>query len=727
MRRWSVFFFFLTMWVTAGGQGTPIGQWTEHLSYHHVAFLRATGNGFFVATPSAVFSVTGPDNELTRYTTINGLHSIGVSTIGTDSASGILVIGYNNSDLDIVNGTSITEVPDLEISSLTGDKTIHDIYITGAYAYVSTGLGIVALSLDSEQVSGTYIVGAGGIQTPVYSMTSDSMYWYAATGAGLRKALLSGSNLEDFNSWQIPTGDPAMDILPCSQVVSGLGSLFVLRNDSVWVSQGGSWRPFYVDGFHISDLQVYQGNVVLSETGRVVWLNTGGSLVNTLTGLVDPRGILLSNGLLWIADMQRGLEEWNGNTLVPLVPNSPDGPLAGQMEAVPGALWVTGGGGPGDTSGCSRYAGGLWTSYNSLTQPALSGLQDLVSVAVGRDTVYAGSGVGGFMVLPATAAPSVLPGGPVTGLTYDSSGNLWMVYSGTTQPLVEKSRGGGIQSFPLGVSIPGNQLGRILSDDFGYLWIQAAPGYGAVCFNPASGMWKSFMPGTGLGNLPDPNVNCMVMDKQGLVWIGTNSGIAVVECGGTQFTSACDATLPVVQNDAFAGYLFQGQQVLSMAVDGADRKWVGTASGAWLISEDGEQVIAQYNTGNSPLFNDTVNQIAIDGASGEVFFSTPSGMCSFKGTATEASQATGGVLVFPNPVPPGYSGTIGIKNLPEGSVVKITGLDGRLVYQTIALGGQAVWNGEDYTARRVASGVYLVLIAGSGGSPKLAAKIVFIH
>jgi hypothetical protein len=162
-------------------------------------------------------------------------------------------------------------------------------------------------------------------------------------------------------------------------------------------------------------------------------------------------------------------------------------------------------------------------------------------------------------------------------------------------------------------------------------------------------------------------------------------------------------------------------------VDGADRKWVGTNTGAWLISEDGENVITNLTTQNSPLFNDTVNSIGIDGTTGEVFFSTPEGMCSYRGTATVAAAGTNNLLVFPNPVPPGYSGTIAIRGVPDNAFVKITEMNGRLVYQTRALGGQAVWNGNDYSGNRVASGVYLVLIADENNQQKVAAKIVFIH
>jgi hypothetical protein len=57
-------------------------------------------------------------------------------------------------------------------------------------------------------------------------------------------------------------------------------------------------------------------------------------------------------------------------------------------------------------------------------------------------------------------------------------------------------------------------------------------------------------------------------------------------------------------------------------------------------------------------------------------------------------------------------------------VVKITELNGRLVYQTRALGGQAIWNGHNYKGDKAASGVYLVLVRDDSGTEKIATKIV---
>jgi hypothetical protein len=62
----------------------------------------------------------------------------------------------------------------------------------------------------------------------------------------------------------------------------------------------------------------------------------------------------------------------------------------------------------------------------------------------------------------------------------------------------------------------------------------------------------------------------------------------------------------------------------------------------------------------------------------------------------------------------------------ENAIVKITELDGRLVYQTKALGGQAVWDGKDYKGRKISTGIYLVLIGSEDKSKKTSTKIVFI-
>jgi hypothetical protein len=84
-------------------------------------------------------------------------------------------------------------------------------------------------------------------------------------------------------------------------------------------------------------------------------------------------------------------------------------------------------------------------------------------------------------------------------------------------------------------------------------------------------------------------------------------------------------------------------------------------------------------------------------------------------------------VTYPNPVPSGYSGTIAIRGLIEDADIRITDISGQLVYRTKALGGQAIWNGKDYTGRRPQSGVYLIFVTNRDGSQSGVGKMVFME
>jgi ligand-binding sensor domain-containing protein len=321
----------------------------------------------------------------------------------------------------------------------------------------------------------------------------------------------------------------------------------------------------------------------------------------------------------------------------------------------------------------------------------------------------------------------------VSGLLFDNQNNLWISNFGSPQPLVVRKADGNSRNFTLPFTLTENALSQIVMDEGNQLWIESPLGNGLICYNYGNSIddinddhWKLYQSGAGNGNLPSNNVLSVARDKSGFIWVGTDNGIGVIQCPQNVFNGGCEAVLPIVPQGNFAGYLFSGESVQSIAVDGADRKWIATHNGVWLISPDGEKIIEQFTQDNSPLLANDVKKIAIDGTSGEVFFATAKGICSFRGAATEGGESNSNVTVFPNPVPPGYSGTIAIRGLAANSIVKITELNGRLVYQTRALGGQAVWDGRDYKGRKISTGVYLVLVSTDDKSEKTAAKIVFI-
>ncbi len=227
--------------------------------------------------------------------------------------------------------------------------------------------------------------------------------------------------------------------------------------------------------------------------------------------------------------------------------------------------------------------------------------------------------------------------------------------------------------------------------------------------------------------MPTNDILCMQTDRDGEVWIGTADGVVVFYCGYDIFNTACKAEQPIVDINGKLARLLDGERVLSIAVDGANRKWIGSESGLYLISADGREQLAAFNRSNSPLPSNIIKALAIDHESGELFIGTDKGIVSYKADATQGARNFDNILVYPNPVRPDYEGDIAIKGLIEDAQVKITDISGRLVYETTALGGQAIWNGKTYEGKRVQTGVYLVLATNADGSEAAVAKIFMIH
>ncbi len=323
----------------------------------------------------------------------------------------------------------------------------------------------------------------------------------------------------------------------------------------------------------------------------------------------------------------------------------------------------------------------------------------------------------------------------VAGLAFDTDNNLWISNFGSAQPLRVMKADGSWKSFTIPFALFQNAVSQIVIDNYNYKWMVSPMGNGLLCYDHGTSIdnifddkWRKLGIGSGNGNLPSNDVRCIAKDKNGFMWVGTSDGVGVFQCTELLFAAqGCDAVWPVVKNGNFAGFLFKGQEVRSIAVDGADRKWVATKNGVFLISADGEKIIYEFTEDNSPLLSNDVKKVAIDGMTGEVYFATQKGICSFRSTATEGAEQNEEVLVFPNPVPPGFTGTIAIRGLVNNAIVKITELDGRLVYQTRALGGQAVWDGKNYRGQKISSGVYLVLVSDDGRKERIATKIFFIQ
>ncbi len=735
----------------------PIGYWREHLNYQNTIQV-LKGDKIYCATQTNLFSIDAT-NEIERYSKITGLNDMGVSCIGWDDLTQQLVIAYNNSDLDLLKGSIVQNISDIQRSTISGNKTIYNIFCKNGFAYLSTGLGIIVTDLTKFEIKDTWFIGSNGSQIKVNAFTTDGVYFYAATDEGLKRAAINANNLADYNNWLNISGSNGLSFGSVKNVMFTNNKIITQKNDSLFVLNTNNWNLIYADtSWPIVNTNVSSNNITVCQrtnagASRVIELDVTGKILKIIAqaGVISsPQNAWIDNNTIWVADLYGGLSNFS-TSVQQFIPNGPPGTASGDMIIQHNVLYAAAGTVDDawnytyNRNGVYSFTNDQWNYKGYYNTPALDSVLDFIALAADlRDaSIWAGSYGGGLVnfndnqikiykqnyLQPAIGDATSYR---VSGLAFDQNNNLWIGNYGAPQNLKVIKTDGTWKSFGIPFTLTENAISQIVVDDANQLWMVSPKGNGVICYNYGNSIdainddqWKYLRTGIGSGNLPSNNVYALAKDKNSFIWIGTDNGIAIVQCASSIFQQTCDAILPIIQQDQFAGYLMQGQTVQSIAVDGANRKWIGTKNGAWLVSAEGDKIIYNFTVDNSPLLHNDVQKITIDPQTGEVFFATFSGICSFRSTATEGSE-TNNVLVFPNPVPPNYNGTIAIRGLVENSLVKIAELHGRLVYQTRALGGQAIWNGTNYNGSKALPGVYLVIVRNDDGTERTVSKIVFV-
>ncbi len=169
------------------------------------------------------------------------------------------------------------------------------------------------------------------------------------------------------------------------------------------------------------------------------------------------------------------------------------------------------------------------------------------------------------------------------------------------------------------------------------------------------------------------------------------------------------------------------QIITDIRVDGSNNKWIATAAGAFLVSPDGQNTLFHFTKENSPLPSNIINDIEINDITGEVFFATDKGLVSYKGTSTSPSDNLNNVFVYPNPVRPGFEGDVKISGLIDNANIKITDIEGNLVYETTSEGGTVLWDTRAFGKHKVASGVYMIFIASEDGTETKVKKVMIVR
>jgi sugar lactone lactonase YvrE len=438
---------------------------------------------------------------------------------------------------------------------------------------------------------------------------------------------------------------------------------------------------------------------------------------------------------------------------------NPDGPSRNSIFAINAStnnLWAVYGDYdlfynpyPLDYFGISKFTSTGWknTSYNQLRQSAGNDVASLVNITVNpkkENEVYLSSFHSGLLKvendLPTllynqsnSGLESFVGGNTVriNGTAYDKSGNLWVSNSIVKNGLKVLKTNGQWQSYNLEnyfQSVGRFNIGRLIIDKNNTKWMGTRD-EGLIAFNENGNVFKKISVGDNTGNLPSSDIRALAIDNDDRVWIGTMKGLRVLSnvdrflSSGQMTTSAI-----IIEEEGVARELLYEQFITDIVVDGANNKWVGTVdSGVFMFSPDGQKTLNHFTANNSPLPSNTINDIDINGTSGEVFMATTKGMVSFKGTATKANEDLSNVIVYPNPVRPGFEGTVKISGLLDQCNVKITDIEGSLVYEATSEGGTLEWDTKAFGKYKVASGVYMIFISAKDGGETKVKKVMIIR
>ncbi len=774
MRRFFTILFSLIVLsdFSSTAQEVGIGHWRDHLPYSKVIAVAEAGNRIYAATPYALFFLDQSDMSLVRVTKINGLSDVGISSIEYNKTYNTLIIAYSNANIDLLKGDEIVNLSDIKRKAILGDKSINSIEFLGNKAYLSCGFGVVVLDIEKEEFpEPIYYIGPEGSAINVRDLTFNSVdsLVYAATDAGVYSANYITANLANFAEWSSNNNEG----LPEGQfnhIAAFNDRIYVNKygnnyaDDRMYVKIGEKWQPFYHENASdVTSLEVHNNKLLVSLNLALDVIKPDGirdyRIYSYNPGKVSPRdAVMVNNDVIWIGDDLEGLVKvtkiWTSERFSLNGPGFPD---AFAIASAQNDVWMVPGG--RNTSfeplyrnvKFSGFVDGSWKTIDEKQDPFLVEYRDALSVAVNPanpKSVFIGTMGNGLLeyndgtfVRRYTDENSSLQDHAlqpnridITGLSFDTENNLWVVNSYAPEMLSRMTPSGEWQSFSLGASGSGIEGDRIVIDKLNQKWILGRR-LNLFVYNDngtpddnSDDKTKRLSGAAGLGAIPGSFVRSIAVDREGLVWLGTDEGVVVFYSPYNVFNGQnFDAQKILIEQDGYGQYLLETETVTAIAVDGSNRKWFGTErAGLFLMSADGTEQILHFTEDNSPLLSNTITDLTITDA-GELFISTPRGTVSYRSEAVPPKEELTDVIVFPNPVYKNFTGNIAIKGLVEGSNIKITDIAGNLVYSTDAIGGQALWSGYNFDGKRAKTGVYLVFISNKDGSKTEVAKIMMIN
>ena len=665
-------------------------KWEIYPSYSNITEIEPAGNYTFALASGNIFSYNIKDGSLTTYDKATCLSDVDIRHIAWVSSSKKLVIAYTNGNIDLLetNG-KVTNISDLYTKNMTADKSVNNIYVKGIYAYMSLPFGIMKINTQNGSIQDTYQLG---ISVDYCYINKDKIY-AESEKSGKYSALLS-SNLLDKNNWK----------------------------------REGDYTPLNQERTNVYD------------SATKLWWTVKDGKLNYYTKDENNENIYKTEGILPIGPASnRFFRLYLHNNALYAVAGSwsqeKDNDYMGEVHVKEGDNWWEFEQ-PSDASLGHRYRDNLALDFDPLKEGhvMVGGKSGLYEFQNGK-FIQCYNKHNSAINSPASDSYTI-----ISGVKYDKSGKLWVLNSFSETPILSYTQTSNQWDAPEFSEITANDrynLSHMLFGKYGgYAWFvntkyeknllykydynnKQITKYGPVFTNED---------GT---NITPAYIHCCTEDKNGNIWIGTTSGPLYYAASDIQSDTKVFTQYKVPRNDGtnYADYLLANVNIRAIAIDGANQKWMGTENGAFLISDDCNSQLQHFTAENSPLISNIIYSIAIDPNSGRVYFATDKGLCSYMSDTTEpnAEMNKDDVYAYPNPVRPDYTGNINIVGLTFNADIKIVTSNGTLVNQGRSSGGKYTWDGCDQNGKKVASGIYMVETATSGGESGTVCKIAIIR
>jgi len=729
-----------------------IGNWRIHLPYNNVTTIAETPERIYCAAAFGLFAYNKSDGTTERLSPINGFGGYSIQALQYGESSRTLVIAYADGKIELLKDQTITKNDDIYRKTIVGNKRIYHINIVGDIAYLSTSFGLMELDLVKNEMRNSYqYIGPNGATIDIFSScaTTDSIFISTKQGI-LSGSLADGVNLYYFQNWHLSKKAS----IESRHVAAFNQNIYAEIDSQLYIKKNNTWSLFrnYQKAI-VTNIDVNHQQLIIGVYGRQILKVKDNGDVDSIGINILNQCLLAGNGQIWYASPGNGLvyKPTNGNE-INYYPNGPRATTSYQFVNAYNNLWAMAGS-VKTTTYSPTFNGNKyyyfdnfsWTSSpdNAITYP----LYDFTIASYQKQNgrLYIGTHGAGLLqmnngvpvkVFNDTNSPLRKRANSyvyITGLTTDNKNNLWISNWDVDTSLYQLTPSG----VWTGYKLPVGTTGKILIDSRNNKWILGPKSnVGMVAFTDKGTATKTddvaitLNTAKGTGNLPSNTVNDIAFTKAGEMLIGTDAGYALIRNPNNAFTGGnYDAQRVIVAVEAgtnLGGYLLEKEIINCIVVDGGDRRWFGTNRGAWLFDSDGETLLKHFTTENSPLMSDNVLSIGIMESTGEVFFGTELGIVSYKSDALAPTKDIDKLVIYPNPVRPEFDGEIAITGMPDNTLVKITDINGALIYQTYSNGGMATWNCRTFDGNRPSTGVYLAFCINSDGSQTEVGKILFI-